>query len=135
MTAGGVELAPFPDVELLGPPLLGDIAHTDVDTPAELGEPDTDLPEWITFIRTGGGDDGITDRPIVEVTTYAPHRSRSSAISRAAAARILAAGCTRVGGVLIDTTGTYTGPLDQRDQNPDIRVIRSYYQFDLRRPR
>lgn len=140
--SGGVELAPFPDAEALGPVLLAELgAPVDVETPPELGEADprdtrdVALPLWITWIRSGGGDDGVTDRPVMELTTYAPTRRESMTLHRAAQARVLASGCTAPGGVLIDTADTYTGPLEQRDQNPDLRVIRSYYELALRRPR
>lgn len=140
---GGAELAPFPDVEALGPHILDGIgAPVDVETPPELGERDlydtrdVALPLWITFIRAGGGDDGVTDLPLIELTTYGPTRRASMDLTRAAAARVLASGLTAPDGTtLIDSADTYTGPVEQRDQNPDLRVIRTYYTLALRRPR
>jgi hypothetical protein len=136
-TAGDL-LADFPDVELLGPTLLAELgAPVGTKTPAWLGapeEPDA-VPDYVRFLRVGGADDGVTDYPIVEVTTYAATRARSQALTSAARRRILAAAATVVDGVLLDRTGTYAGPLENPDQNPDVRAVRTSYVIEYRRPR
>lgn len=119
----------FPDVELVLFEMLGDIAPTDVRTPAVIDGPQ------IRVLRTGGTDDGVTDSPVVAVTTYATTRADSTLLARECARRIEAARATMVGDVLIDYAAVYTGPIETPDQNPDIRVITTYYVIEYRRTR
>jgi hypothetical protein len=127
-----IELAPFPDVEVLMKALLDDLAETGTRTPEDLGP---DVPPYIRAVRSGGGDDGITDSPIVALTTYAPSRHVSWQLNRQAQQRVLAAPATKVDGVLIDAASTYTGPIESPDQNPDERVVTTYLVVEYRRPR
>lgn len=124
-------LAAFPDVEAeVLPVVLAGIQGATVGT-----ETPASFDRYIRALRTGGTDDGITDSPIVAVTTYAPSRAESMAMTAEAARRIRAAAATTAGGVLIDYTSVYTGPLEQPDQNPDIRAVTTYYVIEYRRPR
>lgn len=127
-----IELAPYPDVEVLMKALLDGLAETGTRTPEDLG---ADAPPYIRAVRAGGADDGITDSPIVALTTYAPSRHASWELNRAAQQRVLAARATSVGGVLIDDADTYTGPIESPDQNPDERVVTTYLVVEYRRPR
>lgn len=135
MSLPGVELDPFPDVELMCREMLTDLAPTGVETPSDLGEDGA----YIRAVRTGGADDGITDRPIVGITTYAPTRAASWALTRELQQRLLAAGGTvvQVGDepVLIDRVMTFTGPLENPDQNPNVRAVPTYFVIEFRRPR
>jgi hypothetical protein len=124
-------LAAFPDVEAdVLPMALAGIQDATVGT-----ETPADFVRYIRALRTGGTDDGITDSPICAVTTYAPTRAESVAMSAEAGRRIRALAATDVGGVLIDYTSVYTGPLEQPDLNPDIRAVTTYYVIEYRRPR
>ena len=135
MTVPGRVLPEYPDAEAVMVALLSDLCDTGTRTPQDLGE----AGPYIRAIRTGGGDDGITDRPIIGVTTYAPTRAASWALTRAIQQRIIAVGGTAVqvdaAPVLIDRAGTYTGPLENPDQNPNVRAVPTYYVLEFRRPR
>lgn len=126
------ELLPaFPDVEVaVLPAALAGIQGATVGT-----ETPPDFARYIRAIRTGGTDDGITDSPIVAVTTYAPSRAESVAMSAEAGRRIRALPATKVGTVLIDYTSVYTGPVENPEQNPDIRAVTTYYVIEFRRPK
>lgn len=127
-----IELAPYPDVEVLMKALLDDLADTGTRTPETLGADDA---PFIRAVRAGGADDGITDRPVVALTTFASSRHASWQLNRAAQQRVLAARATKVGGVLIDDAYTYTGPIEVPDLNPDERVVTTYLVVEYRRPR
>lgn len=127
-----IELDPFPDVEVVLVAMLTDLAPTGTRTPEDLG---AGTPRFISVVRAGGGDDGITDRPVVAVTTFGTDRQDSWELTRAVQQRVLAAPATQVAGVLIDKTSTFTGPIEVPDQNTDVRVVPTYYQIEYRRPR
>jgi hypothetical protein len=124
-------LAAFPDVEsTILPAALADIQGATVGT-----ETPPEFTRYIRARRTGGTDDGITDSPICAVTTYAPTRAESTAMTAEVGRRIRALTATNVGGVLIDFTSVYTGPIEDPDLNPDIRAVTTYYVIEYRRPR
>lgn len=133
-------LAAFPDAELVVMALLELLApgRTVTSTPADLGaEP---VQPVIRVQRIGGNDDGITDRPRVEVSTFAATRGEAQQLQMQCQQRILAAGCTtvdldEVDAVLIDTASTDTGPIQPpRYTNPDVRWVPAFYRFAWRRP-
>lgn len=122
-------LPAFPDAELLMVDLLAPLGvDVGVETPASF-------VRFVRALRTGGTDDGITDSPILGVTTYAPTRAESQLLTRGVARLIAEAAATEVAGTLIDYTSVYTGPIEQPDQNPDIRAVTTYYVIEYRRPK
>lgn len=134
-----VELAAFPDVEEVVlalielTPALGNAVQT---TPAEMA--DTVV---IRVLRVGGGDDGITDRALVDVTVFAPKYAQAREVAEQVRQRMLAAGgkkvptTSRPSGVLIDRCVTATGPQEIPYDNPELRRKPATYRVELRRPR
>lgn len=134
-----VELAAFPDVEevvmalIEQAPSLGDAVQT---TPADMAGKTV-----IRVLRVGGGDDGITDRALMDITVFAPSYALAREVAEKVRQRMLAAGNTRVitashpSGVLIDRCGTATGPQEIPYENPELRRKPATYRVELRRPR
>ncbi len=125
-----MELLPaFPDAEAVVMDLLAAHGTTVTSTPAEITGP------LIRVQRVGGADDGITDRPRIEVLCY--HTTRPLAVALAAECRrtIAAAGCTQVGSVLIDRAFPEMAPSNEGYRNPDIRAVPAVYRFAWRRSR
>ncbi len=83
--------------------------------------------------RTGGGDDGVTDHPVVEVSTYGPNRGSAWLLARQAQQVILAARDTDVNGVGVDNTDTFTGAQELPDLDPDDRKVTLTYVLQMRR--
>lgn len=131
-------LGVFPDAEEVVMALLRQ-------APA-LGKTVQTLPEQITevtirVLRVGGGDDGITDRALMDVSVFAATYQQARTVAEQVRQRMLAAGGTKVatgtypGGVLIDRCVTATGPQEIPYDNPDLRRKPATYQVELRRPR
>lgn len=125
----------FPDAELVVMTLLEPLAPDRVvtSTPADLEE----NPEpTIRVQRIGGTDDGVTDRPRIEVACFAATRGAAQQLQQQCQRLVLAAGCTEVDGVLVDRAFTDTGPIQPpRYPNPDVRWVPAIYRFEWRRPR
>jgi len=127
-------LAPYPDAELVMMDLLQPVAPTVTATDQTL------TGRTIQIQRVGGTDDGVTDRPVLQVTCMATTRTEAWAMARDVQQRVLAAGGTavtgtRVAGVYIDSTRTVTPPDQLPDRNPGIRPVSAQYRLGLRRPR
>ncbi len=113
--------------------LLGEVAagvtHTDDDLTAPT----------VQVQRTGGSDDGITDRPRIQVTCYGATRAQAWTLAEQSRQLILAAAGTAVSGqyvtgVLIDSTRTVTPGQQLPERNPDLRVVGAAYELAMRRP-
>ncbi|WP_443705804.1 phage tail termination protein [Saccharothrix coeruleofusca] len=131
----------WPDAEELvmallrqAPALAPTVTQT---TPPNLG----DNGPVIQVLRVGGTDDGITDRPLVEVAVFAPSYKQAIGIAEQVRQRMLGAGGTRVptptypDGVLVDRCVTATSPQEVPYDNPELRRKLATYQVELRRPR
>lgn len=129
-------LAPFPDAELVAldllEPLAGDgltVTHTDMDLSAPT----------IQVQRTGGTDDGVTDRPVLQVTAYGATRQQAWDLFRSAQQVVLASPGTAVSGdyvtgVLIDRARTVVAGRQLPYENPDLRTVVGELGLDFRRP-
>lgn len=122
-------LAPFPDAE--------SVVITVVESVAP-GSVFTELPESFTapavrVTRTGGDDDGVTDRPLVEVTSYGATRAQAWEMDGKVRQLVLAAGATVVNGILVDSTRTVTPSQQMPDPRADVRVVTSSYRLGFRR--
>lgn len=127
-------LAPYPDAELVMLDLLRPTGKTVTATDAVIAV------KTIVVQRVGGTDDGVTDRPIVQVTCLAPTRAEAWAMARQVQQVVLAAGGTAVSGqyvtdVFIDSTRTVTPPDQLPDRNVNLRPVAAQYRLGLRRPR
>lgn len=125
------KLGPWPDAEKVFRDLLTPLARTVTQT--DPGE--TFAEPIIQVQRVGGSDDGITDRPRMEVAVHAPTRAQAWSIAEDARQTILAAKATRVGGVLVDKTVTETPAQQLPDPVRDVRKVVALYRADFRRPR
>ncbi|WP_067839682.1 hypothetical protein [Nocardia lijiangensis] len=82
--------------------------------------------------RIGGAEDGITDRPIVRVDTYADTDEQAERIKEACRQRITESGGTLAGDVLIDTAREITGGQDGPSLDPTDRRLTAVYQLTFR---
>lgn len=118
----------FPDAELVVMDLLADLGTTVTATPETITGP------MIRVQRVGGADDGITDRPRVEVVCYHSTRPLAQALAGLCRQRIAAAGGTLAGSVLIDRTAVESASLNDTYRNPDVRSVPAFYRLEWRRP-
>ncbi len=125
-------LPPFPVAEDVLMALLEPVADTGTSNPPDLG---VDPRRFVRVARIGGTDDGVTDRPRMEVATFAPTWGESQQMQQQCRQIILAAGCTEVASVLIDRGATDTGPIERPYPNPDVRWVPAYYRLEWRRAR
>nr|WP_280442930.1 hypothetical protein [Nocardia brasiliensis] len=106
--------------------LLDPIAPTDtVMTPA------TKVP-FIQVNRVGGTDDGITDRPVVQVAVFAATRAHAWALAEQVRHAVLGAAGALIGGVLVDDARTAIGHQQIPEIDPDDRRVISTYQLSFR---
>jgi hypothetical protein len=129
--------ASFPDIELLVcklyEPLVG---PDDVDT---ITPPDlSDRAYFVRVLRVGGGDDGITDRALVEADHFAP--TRGAAIELAGKGRQLLAGdgpngkFHRVDGRILDKVTAPRGPVERPwSATRNLRRFTVSYEVSARR--
>lgn len=131
------ELPPFPDAEDVVMSLLEPVAPTTTSTGPDL---ETEAPV-IRVTRVGGDDDGITDRPLVEVAAFATTYDAARKLARDCLVTILAAPNTKVttedypDGVLVDKAETASSPVRVPYDNPDLARKIGTYRFAWRRPR
>lgn len=125
------KLAPFPDAEKVVHALLTPLARTVTQT----DENETFSEPVIQVQRVGGSDDGITDRPRVEIACFAEDRHDAWALAEDVRQTVLACGGTKVDGVLVDKAVTETPAQQLPDLNRDIRKVVAMYRFAFRRPR
>jgi hypothetical protein len=122
----------FPDIELVCLDLLGSLGNTVTAT-------GTDVPNGTILVeRIGGPDDGITDRPRVQITAYGNTRQNAWALIENCRQRILACGGTLVSGehvnnVLIDLARTATPPRQLPEFGRGARIVQAVFEFHVRR--
>lgn len=116
----------YPDAETVVCALLADLA------PAVTYRTKETPPPYIFVRRTGGAEDGITDRPVIRVETLHNTRAEAATLMNQVRARILNAGCTKAGGALIDTTAEIQGGQQAPYFNPEDRNVVSSYRFSFR---
>lgn len=126
-------LAPYPDAELVMLDLLSSVAAGVTHTGDALQAPTVQVQ------RIGGSDDGVTDRPRVQVTCYGATRAEAWQLAEETRQIVLAAAGTAVSGsyvtgVLIDSTRTVTPAQQLPERNPDLRVVSAAYELAMRRP-
>lgn len=121
----------FPDAEQVVIDLLKQFGHACTFLPPKEKFAESLPIIWIS--RTGGSRDAITDRPIVQVAVFTHARSESWRIADDCREAILAAGGTRVNGVLIDTTREVTAVTALPDIDPQNRMVQATYALSFRR--
>ncbi len=127
-------LSPFADAELVVLDLLDPVGTTVLETGDDIP------PGTVLIQRVGGADDGVTDRPVMQIVCFHTDRSAAWALARQVQQVMLASGGTAVTGehvteVLIDSARTVTPPDLMPDRNPDVRPVAAQYRLGLRRPR
>jgi len=128
-------LTGFPDAELVMMDLLTPVGVTVTATSENLAP-----PVVVVVQRVGGADDGVTDRPRVQVVCYGATRPAAWALAEQARQIVLAAGGTavtgtNVTGVFLDSTRTETPSVQLPDPNRDVRAVTAVYRLSYRRPR
>jgi len=127
-------LAGFPDAELVMMDLLAPVGVTVTATDENLA------PPVVLVQRMGGPDDGVTDRPRVQVACFGASRPAAWALAEQARQIVLAAGGTVVTGtnvtnVFVDSTRTETPSVQLPDRNQNVRAVTAVYRLSYRRPR
>ena len=127
-------LAGFPDAELVVMDLLAPVGVTVTATDENL------MPPVVLVQRMGGPDDGVTDRPRVQVACFGASRPAAWALAEQARQIVLAAGGTVVTGtnvtnVFVDSTRTETPSVQLPDRNQNVRAVTAVYRLSYRRPR
>jgi len=127
-------LAGFPDAELVVMDLLTPVGITVTATSENLA------PPVVVVQRVGGADDGVTDRPRVQVVCFGATRPAAWALAEQARQIVLAAGGTvvtgtNITGVFLDSTRTETPSVQLPDPNRDVRAVTAVYRLSYRRPR
>lgn len=125
------KLLPYPDAERVLRDLLTPLAHTVTQT----DEGETFTEPVIQVQRVGGSDDGITDRPRMQVSCFADDRHEAWNLAEDVRQTVLACGGTKVNGVLVDKATTETPAQQLPDEIRDVRKVVAIYRFDFRRPR
>ena len=96
--------------------------------------PDAFEPPLIVVERVGGGDDGVTDYPRIEVSILGSTRREAWQLAREAQQLVLAASGELVGATLVDAAGTESDPAQRDYENPDLRLVMATYRLEYRRP-
>lgn len=128
--------APWPDAELVMLDLLSPL----VPTGTTVTHTDEDLtPPCIQVQRIGGTNDGVTDRPLIQITCYGATRQEAWSLTRLVEQHILAAPGHAISGdyvtdACIDYATTSVAGRQTPYDNPDIRTVISDYRVDFRRP-
>lgn len=128
MTAG-LDQDAYPDIEAVLIDYLKSLADTGEQTPESFEGP------FIRVNRVGGFDDGLTDRPRVEIACYSPTRRQSQQMSEQVRQMMLACDGTDVAGVFVDHVITESQAGRTPYANEDVRRIAAVYRLSVRRPR
>lgn len=116
----------WPDAEAVMVALLDPIAPADT-----VLSPASPLP-CIQVNRVGGTDDGITDRPVVQVAVFAATRAQAWALAEQVRRAVLGVAGSLVGGVLVDDARTAVGHQQIPEIDPEDRRVISTYQLSFR---
>ena len=122
-------LPAFPDVEVV---LVGGLTQPGRRVMTMTDEGETFETDAVVIERIGGTDDGITDRPDVEISCYSRSRAAAQALTEAVRQEILAMGGTKVGGVLIDKAQGIDSPKPIIDPVRNVRRIVTRYRLAFR---
>lgn len=98
-----------------------------------------DLPQdvlqrlpFIQINRVSGGDNYITDEATVDVESFASTRTAASAVARTVHAAMMKLRHTSVGGVLVDSVETITGPMWINYQDENLQRYVATYLVESR---
>lgn len=124
----------FPDAEKVMRTLLTPVAHT-----VTVLDPSFTRPV-ILVQRVGGSDDGITDRPRMEVSVFADTREQAWALAETVRETVLAHSGKRVGGpaplgIVVDKAANDTAPRQVRERDPDQKRVVQHYRLAFRKTR
>src|SRR6478752_4161142 len=128
----GQLLSPYPDIELVLMDMLSSFGPTVTAT-------GTTVPAGTILIeRIGGPDNGVTDKPRVQISFFGDTRGAAWQLCRVAQQKMLASCGTLVSGqyvtnVLIDYAETATPPKQIPEQGRDSRIVQIVMEFHLRR--
>jgi hypothetical protein len=83
--------------------------------------------------RGPGSDDGVTDTPLLDVETFGANELEMWELAEATRQRLHQLAGTTIGGVLIDSVETATGPVEVDYGNPAVFRAVASYRVALRR--
>ncbi|MFE5699974.1 hypothetical protein [Rhodococcus koreensis] len=123
----------FPDIQEVLMVYLAPAGETDTEPPVEGGT-------GIQINRVGGGNDGISDYPRVQITCHHPDPRGASKLARQVANRM-----EHIAGqgisvedepkpICIDSCRVDTPPEAEPYENPDARREVAYYALSLQKP-
>lgn len=122
----------FPDAEAVGCDIV-DAALGAI--PAVTETPPDFVPPLVQVQRAEGGDNGTTDRPVLQVTCFGTTRAQAWAMAETAREALHSAAHQRVNGVLVDSVRTVNSPTQRPDPRRDLRVVVASFQLGFRRAR
>lgn len=122
----------FPDAEAVGCDIV-DAALAPVRAVTET--PPNFEPPLVQVQRASGDDNGVTDRPTLQVTCYGTTRAQAWALAEQAREALHNAAHTTVNRVLVDSVRTVNPPAQLPDPRRDLRVVVSSYRLGFRRHR
>jgi hypothetical protein len=122
-------LSGYPDAEDIGLALFASAGSTVLATPVLI------VPPLIVVRRVGGGDDGLTDRPRLQVQTFGASRATARDLAEECRQLVTAAAATAVAGALIDRTGTESSPVYLDYGDPAVHRYLAIYRLEYRRSR
>lgn len=103
---------------------------TDIPKDVQSAYPDG----FVRVVRGPGGDDGITDSPLLDVETFHPNRIEAAELAEVTRQAVLALAGRNVGGALVDAVSTASGPT-WIFYGPHVERYVASYRLALRRPR
>jgi hypothetical protein len=84
-------------------------------------------------VKIGGNTDGVTDRPILQVSIFAEKRSEALRLSNLVRETVLDIRGKKINGVLVDTAEEINGIKLQRGPAPQQPMIAATYKLSFRR--
>ena len=123
-------MASWPDVEALAVSYLRSALGVRVSTnvPADVET----LPGFVRVARGPGGDDGITDAPLLDTEAFAPTQGAAADLAEDIRQAVHALSGRAVNGLLVDSTSTVTGPV-RVAYAPKVERYVASYRLNLRK--
>lgn len=121
----------WPDVEKALVAYLRDATGARVATkiPGDVEE----IPRFVRIVRGPGSDDGITDRPLVDVETFTPAYGDAFTLANEVREALQTLSGKRVGETLVDSVRTSVAPAWVDYRNPDTNRFVASYRIEFRK--
>lgn len=124
-------MARWPDVEALAVSYLSSrLSSVRVATKVPVDV--NDLAGFVRVARGPGGDDGVTDSPLLDVEAFAPSQQVASGLAEDAREALHDLAGAVVGGALVDSVSTSVGPV-WVEYSPHVERYVASYRLNLRK--